>query len=290
MMAESTNHRDRHGFFDSNFELDESDPSLMDWDWHAPGDVDFPATEMDSGENPVAEWHMDSADYFPVVDLGDEETYSCPPDLFSESFVAAIKNIPDPRKERAKELKQAKLAVVSYQDYDDPLQQKLVRLMNLRAQAILNNKPGAPNFLRWFFCMEKDDYGLDFEVCAIGLGADPSSVRLRFQSYMYLRWIVLNSPIGFLVAPPPEEMLSQSTYYGGQVGAIIMRHTWEWPGIPLQKLVEDVAKSGFGVKYIYNSIGALQEKKYLLDWNDNCYAVGSRGRLLDRNNPWRSRF
>lgn len=289
-MIEATVHRDFHGPLDPHFELDESDPSLMDWDWHAPGDVDFSTAEMDPGEILVSQWSLDSGDYFPVVDMGNEKADSRPPDLSSKSFIAAIKNIPDSRKERAKELKQAKLAVVSYQDYDDPLQQKLVRLMNLRAQAILSNKPGAPDFLRWFFCMEKDEYGLDFEICAIGLGADPSSVRLRFQSYMYLRWVVLNAPIGFLVAPPPEEMLSQATYYGGQVGAIIMRHVWEWPGILLFKLVEDVAKSGFSIKQIYNSVSALQEKKYLLDWNDNCYAVGSRGRLLDRHNPWRSRF
>lgn len=289
-MIDSIAHRDSYGHLDKHFKLDESDPSLMDWDWSAPGDLDFPTVEVGSREDFITQRSMDTGDCFPMVDMGDEETDSRPPDLSSESFVTAIKNIPDARKERAKELKQAKLAVVSYKDYDDPLQQKLVRLMNLRAQSILSNKPSAPDFLRWFFCMEKDEYGLDFDICAIGLGADPSSIRLRFQSYMYLRWIVLNAPIGFLVASPPEEMLSQSTYYGGQAGAIIIRHVWEWPGIPLGRLVADISKSGFSCKCIYNSIGALQEKKYLLDWNDNCYAVGSRGRLLDRNNPWRSRF
>lgn len=272
-------------------ELDQSGQSFLDWDWECPFDDPF-ALDRDDDTGVFHEGSDDAdgkiygIDYFPVGNVDDEKDFGSSSYLPTESYFTPLKNLSDPRKERAKTLRQARLRVVSELDYDDPMQCKLVHLMRLRVKAILTKHADASTYLRWFFANEKDQHGLEFDLCAISLGADPTAVRLRFQRYFYLHWVIVSGRIADTMAQPPEEMLSKSTYYAGSVGADMMREAWEWPGIPLRKLIESAVENGYSAKFAYSAVEALQEKKYLLDWDENCYAVGSQGRFLDQRNPW----
>lgn len=263
--------------------------ALVGWDWDV-GALDVPAdqdlAQWSDGACVLTSGAWDLLGDLPVADVGDEEDHPGPSPLSAKSFASALRHLPDPRKERAKALKQARLKVVSEDDYDDPVQRKLVRLMRLRAQVILKGEDGAQEYLRWYFSPPTGGE-MEFEACAIFLGADPQSIRLRLQSYLYRHWVILNEPIDFLVAPPPEEILSRGIYYAGASAECLLRAAWDWPGIPIPALAQAAKARGFNEKTAMAAIEHLLESRLMLEQVENCYVVGDYGRQLERKNPWR---
>lgn len=158
--------------------------------------------------------------------------------------------------------------------------------MRLRVQVILKGEDGAQEYLRWYFSPPTEGE-MEFEACAIFLGADPQSIRLRLQSYLYRHWVILNEPIDILVAPPPEEILSRGIYYAGASAECLLRAAWEWPGIPIPALVQIAKARGFNKKTAMAAIEHLLESRLMLEQVENCYVVGDYGRQLERKNPWR---
>jgi hypothetical protein len=268
----------------------ELEHALVGWDWSADS-IDDPAHQdhdYGAGESlviPGGTW--DIGGDLPLVDLPSQENDPGSSYLYKESIASSLRDIPDPRKERAKALKQARLKVVSEEDYDDPVQRKLVRLMRLRVQAILKGEEGAQEYLRWFFSPPSGG-DLDFEPCSIFLGADPQAVRLKLQTYLYRHWIVLNDSMGFFVVPPPEEILSKGIYHAGSFAEFFVKRAWEWPGVTMGQLIREAIDRGIHEKTARATIEHLLESRLMLEQADNCYVVGWYGRHLERKNPWRS--
>jgi hypothetical protein len=221
-----------------------------------------------------------------VEDMGYEKNNQQPPSIFSESFIASLDNIPDARKRRAKKLKDAKLKVVSEEDYDNPIQQKLVLLMKLRAKAILLGEERSSEYLKWFFSSGQNDE-IDFEKSAMFLGADPYSVRLKLQTYLFKNWIVINAPISFFVAPPQEELIGKALYYAGMAADLAVKSIWEWPSITIPILAKKIVDRGFSQKVAIATIEHLLESKLVVEQAENLYVAAHYGRLIDKENPWK---
>lgn len=260
--------------------------SITDWDWGGIPDADdlvYDSWGAGDGGDEYAEFLVS------LEDIPDEEAHLSARHAFQESLPDTFRNLPDPRAGRETRLRQAILETISEDDYDDPTERKLVRLMRLRAKAILDGDESATTWLDWFFCFTKDEFGLVFEDCAISLGCDPTAVRMRFQKYFFLRWIVTKGPIGLIMGQPPEEWLSAASYYtGSAIGTTLLRAAWEWPGIPMAELIRAGIAAGYSEKITQMSVAALLERKYLVDWEEaHCYAVGDQGYEVARSNPFR---
>jgi hypothetical protein len=263
--------------------------SLVDWDW-SDLDDDVSINEGDPWGDILAHnlsnGTGDFFDDFSVESVGFQEGHSVPQNIFSESYFASLGNIPDARKRRAKKLKDAKLKVVSEEDYDNPIHQKLVTLLRLRAKAILEGHERASEYLRWFFVSGVDSE-IDFETSVRFLGAEPYSVRLKMQSYLFMNWVVLNEPISFFVAPPQEELIGKALYYAGMVADFAVKSIWEWPSISVQVLSKKIVERGFSQKVAIATIEHLLESKLVVEQSDNLYVVSHYGKLIDKKNPWK---
>lgn len=262
---------------------------IADWGWRSPS-LDFPSDANDSNGGFQSHSFTDGSELFEdllgVDDLGDQEDHQSPSDLLTQSFISAIRDIPNPRKERSKRLKDAKLRVISEEDYDDPVQQKLILLLKQRAKAIFMSDERANEYLRWFF-VPTFESSIDFASTVAFLGGNVDEVRLRMMSYLFRHWIVLNAPISEYVYPP-EDLTSKSMYYAGQAAKDALKIVWAWPGICQSKYVLSMRKTkGYSEQLAIKTLEHMSEVKLILEQSENLYVMGHYGKLVDKNNPWK---
>ena len=177
--------------------------------------------------------------------------------------------------------------MVTWEDWDDPVQQKLVRLLRLRVKEVLDGDEGreARGFLDWIFRGNDPQESLPFDEIVSTLGGDPDEVRLRLQSYLYRRWRVLNSPIeGVFVSAPPSWLMAKCVYHCGFGADDVARRVWNQPGVTPDRVIADLADSN---PIIENDewpllLERLLDQRLILEQASNLYLVGHYGYLLER--------
>lgn len=296
-----------------------SDVSVLDWSG-SDRDAGFPADPAsawdvdDSGFHADGPW--DSDVLFPVDDLGDQDSDSLASGLGEaldyaeiealsdfEGYEASRKRAPAPRLNR-----------VTWEDWDDPVQQKLVRLLRARVEVILGERKIGPvndgkktnsramgdsaeevaeevgdesttlsrRYLEWIYSRGAPGEELGFETLVEALGGDADEIRLRLQSYLYMRWRLLAEPItGFFVAQPPASVMAKCLYVAGFPGQDAARRIWEHPGIPAGRLIQSLVDGGMEKESAESIVELLSESRMVLEQGNNLYLVGHYGYQLE---------
>lgn len=262
--------------------------SIADWGWRSSS---FNISGYEDGSDGTVQSCSisDGSELFQDVlgmeDFCDQEDNTSPSDILAQSFVSAFGNIPNARKERSKKLKSAKLQIVSEEDYDDPVKQKLVLLLKERARAILETDARAPEYLKWFY-VPTFESSIDFSATVSFLGGTPDAVRLKLSSYLFRHWVILSEPISDFVYPP-EDLISKATYYAGHAAQEALRIIWSWPGVTQSYYVKAMKKKAYSEALAVATLEHLLESKLILDQSDNLYVLGHYGKLVDKSNPWK---
>ncbi|WP_231365011.1 hypothetical protein [Thioalkalivibrio sp. ALgr3] len=273
-----------------------ADDALVGWNWSG-GASDFPSDEALAellGEPDIhAEREGDHPDSVAMGRLGNQDADRLTQGVLPEPVDASLQTVPHAsrRAPKGREKGGSRLTFhIRPEDWDDPVQRDLVRLLQLRMREIIDQRPRGREFLAWMFSCDPQEE-LSFDQCARALGAEPNNIRLRLQSYLYRHWIYLNRPLsGFFVAHPPRDLMGRCLFSAGPIGEFMALRVWLQPGIPISILMRAAAtefpdKSEFDFKA---AVEALLESRLMLEnAGSNLYLVGHYGYRLEREDPWR---
>lgn len=263
--------------------------STDDWDWD-PSALD---DSLDEGFDPQVAGGVietlggDACSVREHADLDIQKDHSDAQDLSGESILQSLQTIPETRQKKgeSRRLRRLhKLAIVTEEDFSDPLERKLVRVMRLRAEAILQKTDMAVPYLKWFMLKEYLEDPLNFEQCCAVLKARPNVVRLKLHAYLFLKWVVINDTLGIFCAPPPIELLDQAIFHAGNLGEELIRFAWAWPSVSRRTLFR--AFDTEDAKRVENTLEILLERRLMLENGTNLYVVGHYGRQLERKQRW----
>lgn len=176
---------------------------------------------------------------------------------------------------------------MTWEDWDNPTEQKLVRLLHLRVSAILqgDDPKKAAAFLDWIFRGRDPGESLPFDEIVETLGGDPDEARLRLQSYLYRQWMIVPKPItGVFVSPPPSSLVGKCVYQCGFGADDVARRVWSQPGVPFDRVMSDLKGSNpmVGDHEWQRIIERMLETRLMLEHASNLYLVGHYGYLLER--------
>ncbi|RME61072.1 hypothetical protein D6779_00825 [Candidatus Parcubacteria bacterium] len=260
-----------------------------DWDWD-PSAID---DSLDEGLDPQSAGGIvetlggDDCPDREHTGLDVQENHPHAQNLSGESILKSLHAVPEARQKKGENRRLRrlqKLAIVTEEDFSDPLERKLVRVMRLRAEAILQKTDMAIPYLKWFMLKEYKEDPLNFEQCCAVLKARPNVVRLKLHTYLFLKWVVINDTLGVFCAPPPIDVLDQAIFHAGNLGEEIVRFAWAWPSVSRRTLFH-----AFGTedaKKVENTLEILLEKRLMLENGTNLYVVGHYGRQLERKQRW----
>lgn len=190
-----------------------------------------------------------------------------------------------PAKSKNRRLRKVKLRTVTEDDFDDEKEKKIVRLLKVRVQEILDKNSDACRrqvLVNWFFAPNPDEFGLKFTDLSLAMGCFPWLVRERLVFYLAKKRIRLQEPLDILAYPPDEDYMSMAYIEaGGDLARRVLSRIWSHPGVSKEEVIVDLCQAQPGARTrLDQTIERLMETRLVLGIVDQEQGFDYRNPML----------